>query len=253
MPTLTKHLPLLSARGLSKNYLRWNWLGSAKTEVAALHGIDLDLQAGQTLALTGPSGCGKSTLARCLAGLDFPTSGEILLQGAPAESPMALRKQVQLLFQEPGASLNPRFSVEEALLEPLSIQQASPSGDYVEKRLQQFGLPPTVRTRRTSQLSGGQKMRLALARALAALGDLDEPRFLILDESLGSLDLCARAQIINLLLDLKAKHALSYIVITHDLNLAAHLADEIARMAEGRIVERGSHLTRMVQTCRSHA
>jgi len=207
--------------------------------VHALRGVDLELPAGKTLAIVGPSGSGKSTLARCIAGLLQPTSGEIWFGDQSLLPARAAHRYVQLVFQDPGASLNPRFTVADALLEPLRAAQSSTRSSCfsVAEGLQQVGLPAALANRLTSQLSGGQKARLAVARALAAL-DPDGPAILILDESLGSMDLCVRAQMINLLVDLQDQRALTYILISHDVSLAAHMADEIAVMAEGIIVKR---------------
>ena len=219
---------LLTIRGLRKTYQRRGLLFRERSEVQALRGIDLELDEREILAITGASGSGKSTLARCIAGLEKPSSGEIK-PAAPG--------QVQLIFQDPGASLNPRFTVAEALKEP-AIIRGSAKQVNVPERLEQVGLPQTAAGRLTAQLSGGEKARLALARALAALGEGDEPGILILDESLGSLDLSTRTQIIQLLLDLRARRSLAYIVITHDRKLAAQLADEVAVMSGGEMVAR---------------
>jgi ABC-type glutathione transport system ATPase component len=228
-------LPLLSVRGLTKSYWRRRWVGSG-AEVRAVRGIDLDLYAGRTIAVVGASGGGKSTLARCIAGLDEPTSGNVVLCGKTKVSPAVAHRHIQLIFQDPGASLNPRFSVAEALQEPLAIRRER--GSRVAERLQQVGLPESLADHRTGQLSGGQKARLALARALVAL-DTANPAVLILDESLASLDLSVQAQMINLLVDVQEKYGLAYMLIAHDLRLAAHMADEVAVMFEGQIVERG--------------
>jgi ABC-type dipeptide/oligopeptide/nickel transport system ATPase subunit len=142
-----------------------------------------------------------------------------------------------LIFQDPGASLNPNFTVLQALLEPGRIR-GSLDTNAVEL-LQQVGLPASCISQRTSQLSGGQKARVALARALAAL-DLSDEAVLILDESLSSLDASIQAQMINLLVDLQEKYRLTYVLVVHDLLLAGHLADEVAVMSAGEIVERGS-------------
>jgi len=228
----TNAAPFLTVRKLVKSFRRRSGLTGRTQEVQALRGVDLELQAGQTLAIVGASGAGKSTLARCIAGLDPPDSGEVVLGGRkPAH------REVQMIFQDPGASLNPRFTVEEALAEPIEIRGNARS--VILDRLAQVGLPETAASRLTSQLSGGQKARLALARALAALDDR-VPCVLILDESLASLDLSVQAQMINLLVDLQQLRGLAYILIAHDLSLAAHLADEVAVLHAGRIVERGA-------------
>jgi ABC-type glutathione transport system ATPase component len=231
-------VPLLSVRKLAKSYVRRAWIAGPRTEVQALRGVDLDLQAGRTLAVVGESGGGKSTLARCIAGLDQPTSGEIYFRGERITDSATAHRHIQLIFQDPGSSLNPRFSVAEALEEPMSIRREKCTN--VAERLRHVGLSETLADRPTAQLSGGQKARLALARALAALGDSGAPVVLILDESLASLDLSIQAQIINLLVDLQDQHGLAYILIAHDLRLAAHMADEVVVIFDGQIVERGA-------------
>jgi peptide/nickel transport system ATP-binding protein len=150
-----------------------------------------------------------------------------------------IHHRIQMIFQDPGASLNPRFSVGEALQEPLVIRGASFSRQDTADRLEQVGLAATMADRRTTQLSGGQKARLALARALAALKE-GQPNILILDESLSSLDLSIQAQMINLLVELQEPRQLAYILIAHDLDLVQRWADEIVVMQEGQIVERGA-------------
>ena len=222
--------PLLSVRGLTKSYVRGGWLRGHRTPVEALRGIDLELDAGKTLAIVGASGSGKSTLARCIAGIEEPTSGEIWFDG-----------RVQLISQDPGASLNPRHSVAQALAEPLLLRHGTVADSKIRESLHQVGLSESLATLRTSQISGGQKARLAVARALAALGlSRGERGTLILDESLASVDLSTQAQIINLLVDLQAAHRLTYILIAHDLSLAIYMADQIAVMFHGKIVERGA-------------
>lgn len=233
--------PLLAARGLTKTYFRSNRLFGRRREVPALRGVDLELHAGETVALVGASGSGKSTLARLLAGLDQPTSGELWLDGEKRSNGAAWHRRIQLIFQDPGASLNPHFSVAQALAEPLRIlHRAVARRDELVERLRQVGLPETALDLATSQLSGGQKARLALARALAALDDPAAPAVLILDESLASLDLSVQAQIINLLVDLQQTWRLAYLLVAHDLRLAAHMAGQVAVMLDGQIVESGA-------------
>jgi len=231
--------PLLRVRGLHKSYVRRNWRPGTRAEVSAVQGVDLDVGFGQTLAITGKSGSGKSTLARCIAGLESPSAGEIRFSGHPVQEGAC--RHIQLIFQDPGASLNPRFSVLHALSEPLIIRHENANRHDLARRLEQVGLSDTLLNQRTSELSGGQKARLALARALAALDERDDPAILILDESLSSLDLSVQAQMLNLLLDLQEQRSLSYLLITHDLALAEHMADEIVVMSQGKIVERTVH------------
>ena len=227
---------LLSVRGLCKTYRERN-PARGRLEVEALRGVDLEVAAGETLAVTGPSGSGKSTLARCIAGLEKPTSGSLCFEGREVTAD-SIHRRVQMVFQDPGASINPRFSVGRALLEP-ALLQGNPQRLEIGESLQQVGLPPSLADSLASQLSGGQKARLALARAIAALrAGGGSGAILILDESLSSLDLLVRAQIVNLLIDLREVEGLTYILITHDLHLANHLSDEVVSMREGKIVER---------------
>jgi ABC-type glutathione transport system ATPase component len=235
--------PLLSVRRLAKTYYRRAKLTARRTAVHALLDVNLELPVGQTLAVVGPSGAGKSTLARCIAGLEQPDTGEVLLDGQRATR-AAIHRRIQMIFQDPGASLNPRFTVQEAMAEPLVIRtKTRPAQSEIDERLRHIGLPDGVASRLTSQLSGGQKARLALARALAALDDSGQACVLILDESLSSLDLLAQDQMINLLLEPQRQRPLSYILIAHDLSLVAHLASQIVVLQEGRAVESGATRT----------
>ena len=203
---------LLTVRDLSKHY------GS----VVALGGVSFTLKRGITLGIVGASGSGKSTLARCVAGFDAPTSGQIQFAGE--------RLQVQLIFQQPAASLNPRFTAEQIVEEPLVIQRRPKSA--AAEALAMVGIARDALGKRADQFSGGECQRLAIARALVL-----EPKLLILDESLNGLDPALSAQVCSLLKKLQQRLGLSYIVISHDLDLVAALADEIAVMEAGRIVE----------------
>ena len=219
--------PLLSVRHLSKTYSRRKWWGVAEPGIEALLDVSFTLQAGRTLAIAGPSGSGKTTLARCLANLETPSSGEILFQGMPLE--------IQLIPQQPAASLNPRFSAAEIVEEPLLIQRR---GTAAERRaraaaaFEQVGLSAAALHKSCRHFSGGEKQRLAIARTLVI-----EPRLIVLDESLTGLDPGLQEQVASLLRDLQARLGLTYIVITHDLALATALAAEIAIMDRGRLVE----------------
>ncbi len=192
------------------------------------------------MALVGESGSGKSTLARCLAHLEQPDEGEIWFEEeeittASGKRLAKLRREIQLIFQDPASSLNPRLPAAEIVAEPMVIQKMGNRGERKRRSaelIERVGLPLSTGARLPQQLSGGQRQRLAIARALAL-----QPKLLILDESLSSLDLSIRAQLINLLLDLQESCSLTYLFISHDLGLAMHLADEIAVMHRGRIVE----------------
>ncbi|HZV60112.1 MAG TPA: dipeptide/oligopeptide/nickel ABC transporter ATP-binding protein [Candidatus Eremiobacteraceae bacterium] len=231
----------LTVENLVKRYLRRN--AAASEEVVALRGISFSIRPGSTLAVVGGSGSGKSTLALCVAGFEEPTSGTICFDGAEnakldANDRRKKRSQIQLIFQDPASSLNPRWRVSEILAEPFVLQKQL-SGDEIKHQAQvllgHVGLSQAFLNRRPGELSGGQRQRLAIARALAL-----EPRLLILDEALSAMDCSVQAQIANLLVDLQSSLGMTYLFITHDLAMAAHLADEIAVMAHGQIVEQGS-------------
>lgn len=208
-------------------------------QVSALNGASFSIASGTTLALVGDSGSGKSTLALCLACLERPTSGRIWFEGrnlaALGEKELRMvRPQIQLIFQDPARSINPRFTALEIVMEPLILQRKWGQHEVRERAVQSLervGLHREMATRRTREFSGGQRQRLAIARALML-----EPRLLILDEALSALDCSVQAQIANLLLDLQSSLGLTYLFITHDPAMAAHLSDEVALMDRGRIV-----------------
>ena len=224
-------------------------LFSTRHVVKALDGVTLRLERGRTLGLTGPSGCGKSTLARCLAGLDSLDAGEIRIEGRAVTSRGRTRQlhrnQVQLIFQDSAAALNPRFTVHEVITEPMVIQR---TGTTAERRrraldlLHQVGLPADVLTMRPGELSGGERQRVAIARALAT-----RPRVLILDEAFSGLDVETRQRIIGVLQGLQATDGLAYLCISHDIDLLAEFTPEIAVMRDGRIVDEpaGAHVGSM--------
>ena len=235
--------PLVHVEDLYKSYVQRRWLARQQFVVRALDGVHLTIRAGTTLALVGESGSGKSTLARCLVRVEEPDSGRIWFDGKDLllldqEELRAARRKIQLIFQDPSAALNPRLRASEIVAEPLAVHQM---GDRRERRerslalMEQVSLSPQWARRSPAEFSGGQRQRLAIARALAL-----EPKLLILDEALSALDLSIQAQIVNLLLELQASRALTYLYITHDLSLIGHLADEVAVMHHGRIVERAT-------------
>jgi ABC-type dipeptide/oligopeptide/nickel transport system ATPase subunit len=201
----------------------------------ALRKVSFRLARGRMLGLVGPSGSGKSTLARCLAGFEAPDGGTISLDGAVVQA-HGLR-EIQLIFQEAAASLNPRFTAEEIVAEALVIRRVT-NGDHVLHRkiaadwMETVGLPHEAARKPALAFSGGERQRLAIARALAA-----QPKLLILDESLSGLDVVLQAQMAALLDRLRARFELTAILITHDLALAGRMADEIAVMDRGEIVE----------------
>lgn len=235
-----KH-PLLRVERLSKSYVApGRWPRRACTNAAS--DIDFEIQAGQTLALVGSSGSGKSTVARCITRLERPDRGHIWLDGVDIaelrRSELAtVRPHIQIIFQDAITSMNPRFTADEAIAEPLRIQGKDPSHirSITESVMREVGLSPDWLTRSVMEFSGGQRQRLAIARALTT-----RPKLLVLDEAFSGLDLSIQAQIANLLLDLQAAHSLTYLLISHDLTLVAGMADTIAVMSHGRIVEQGA-------------
>ena len=232
---------LIEVESLVKYYRDGGILSSGQV-VPALQGVSFSIGLGKTLALVGESGSGKTTVALCLAGLERPSSGSIWFAGnniaALSEKQLrAVRPQIQLVFQDPASSLNPRLTALEIVTEPLILQQKWTRRETRERGfalLERVGLPWQIGGRRAGECSGGQKQRLAIARALSL-----EPKLLILDEALSALDWSVQAQIANLLRELQSSLALTYLFITHDLAMAAHLADEIAVIHRGRIVEKG--------------
>lgn len=250
MPTsATNHamIPsLLRVIGLYKKYVRGG-LWRKRLPLAAVRSVDFEIPRGQTLALVGESGSGKSTVARCVTRLERPDAGQILIDGhdiaqlsLPDLAPF--RSGIQIVFQDAITSMNPRFSALDVIEEPLLMQKKTrESGRNRESRREaaralmvEVGLSPDWMHRSILHFSGGQRQRLALARALAL-----RPQLLVLDEALSGLDVSTQAQIANLLLDLQAAHSLTYLLISHDLALVARLADFIGVMSAGQTVEVG--------------
>jgi len=233
---------LLIVEKLEKRYELTRMFG-AKKEVTALHDVTFSIGQGSTLALVGESGSGKSTLALCVACLERPTSGRIVFNGREITTldEKELREvhpEIQLVFQDPARSLNPRFSAIEIVGEPLVVQGRLDKRERESRArglLAQVGIPQVKALHRAEEFSGGQRQRLAIARALAL-----EPKLLILDEALSALDCSVQAQIANLLVELQVSLGLTYLFISHDLAMAGHLADEIAVMERGKVVELGS-------------
>ncbi len=233
---------MLRVRGLEKTYRRKGIWWKPSHNISAAREVELEVFAGQTLALVGRSGSGKSTVARCVTRLEKPDAGEIWLDGIDiaqldSHALHSFRPRVQMVFQDAATSTNPRFTAAEVIEEPLLIQRESHKSARLiraKELMQEVGLSPEWADRPATDFSGGQKQRLAIARALAL-----KPKLLVLDEALSGLDLSIEAQIANLLLDLQASHSLAYLLISHDLSLVTRLADSIAVMANGKIVEQG--------------
>ena len=224
---------LLQVRNVSKQFVQKRFFSPSKFSVQALRGIDLELGQGSATAIIGRSGSGKTTLARCIAGFEIPDSGEIRIDN---EDPKRQRAQVQLIFQDAGSALNPRFTAAQIIAEPLDIAGELSIVQKKERALElmkEVGLDPQWHSRKAAEFSGGQRQRLAVARALAA-----SPRLVILDESLSGIDLPLQAQMLTLLRHLQRHHGLTFLHITHDLNFLPLFADAVIVMDRGQIVER---------------
>ncbi len=233
--------PLLRVAGLSKQYIQRRAFSRTKFSVTAFEDVDLTLFRGKTLALVGESGAGKSSLARCVALLERPSAGTMELEG---ENLLALnqkglfpiRRRMQMIFQDPASALNPALTACEIIMEPLAIQREGTNSQRRERALQlmeQVGLDARWERKLPFEFSGGQRQRLAIARALALM-----PSVLILDEVLSHLDALNQDLILKLLAELQVSHSLSYLHISHDLRLVSEFAGEIAVMYRGKIVER---------------
>lgn len=236
-----KSNPLLRVAGLSKTYVQGRWW-ETQFRVQALNEVDLTLGEGKTLALVGKSGSGKTTLAMCTALLELPDSGEIWFYGRNVQSlnkgqRMLLRPRIQLIFQD-STALPARYTARQIIEEPLVIQHRhSPKerAELVSELMEKVGLPSRWQSRRPDEFSGGQRQRLTIARALTL-----QPNLLILDEPFVGLDLSTRGQIINLLLELQVTYSLTYLYISHDLELIRYFADSVAVMDQGKIIEQAA-------------
>lgn len=235
--------PVLDARGLQKHYpLRKGWLRAPQT-VRALDGVDFTLCAGRTLAVVGESGCGKTTLARLLTLIEQPTAGTLVVDGRDITGidPQAhalLRQRVQIVFQNPFSSLNPRKTLAAILDEPLIIntrQSAAERRERVDTLMRQVGLRKEQADRFPHMFSGGQRQRIAIARAMAL-----NPAVVIADEPVSALDVSIQAQILNLFMDLQEEFGTAYVFISHNLSVVEHVAHEVLVMYLGKVVEFGT-------------
>lgn len=235
---------LVIVKNLIKHFNASKGLFKQKTEtIYAVNNISFSINQGETLSLVGESGCGKSTVGKCLIGLEKPTSGEIIIDGIKTTTSTKkdikeLRKKVQIIFQNPYSSLNPKMTVEEILKEPFIIN-TNLSKTEIKKELSTLlditGLSTNFLSRYPHEFSGGQRQRIGIARALAL-----RPEFIIADEPVSALDVSVQAQILNLLQDLKKELKLTYLFISHDLSVVNYISDRIAVMYLGEIVETSS-------------
>lgn len=232
---------ILSARGIEKVFYQRDFWGRKKIATHAVQGVDLDLYKGECYGLVGESGCGKSTLGRCLLGLQERTAGEVYFHGQEIKrkDSKALREmqdKMQIIFQDPYSSLNPHWTVEEILREPLRRLKLSRTKEEakIKKALERVSLAEADRRKMPYAFSGGQRQRIGIARALIV-----EPEIILCDEPISALDVSIQAQIVNLLKDLQKELGLSYIFTAHDLAMVRYISDRIGVMQEGKIVEEG--------------
>src|SRR6201997_1720183 len=235
--------PLLEVRGLRMHFPVTEGIVVHRKigEVKAIDGIDFSVRRGETLGLVGESGCGKTTTGRCILRLEGATAGEILydgvnIAGMERKELLALRRRIQVIFQDPYSSLNPRMKVGDIISEPLKVHGIQPDAARRTARVRELlsvcGLNPRFADRYPHEMSGGQRQRVGIARALAL-----EPEFIVCDEAVSALDVSIQAQVINLLEDLRERFGLTYLFIAHDLSVVRHLCQRVAVMYLGRIVE----------------
>ncbi|MCI9867118.1 dipeptide ABC transporter ATP-binding protein [Rhizobium skierniewicense] len=240
---MTTNNTMLEIRNMKRDYRLPGGFMKPEKIIHAVKGVSFALETGKTLAIVGESGCGKSTLARMLTFIDEPTSGDLLIDGQkvdtrPGHLTAEMRQKVQIVFQNPYGSLNPRQKIGDVLGEPLLINTKLSAAERREKAndmLVRVGLGPEHYNRYPHMFSGGQRQRIAIARALML-----NPKLLVLDEPVSALDLSVQAQVLNLLADLQDEFGLTYVFISHDLSVVKYIADEVMVMYFGEAVEYGS-------------
>ncbi|NRF94408.1 dipeptide ABC transporter ATP-binding protein [Paenibacillus frigoriresistens] len=232
--------PLLEIKSLKKHFISKGFLSGTTKSVRAVDGVDLTIYPGETVSIVGESGCGKSTTGRCILRLIEPTEGEIIFQGHDIakmnESELrGMRRNMQIVFQDPYASLNPRKSVRQILLDPLVVHGIGSSTErkkMVEEMIEIVGLNKQHLDRFPHEFSGGQRQRIGIARALIL-----RPKLIVADEPVSALDVSIQAQILNLMKDLQKEFQLTYLFISHDLSVVRHISDRVAVMYLGKVVE----------------
>jgi oligopeptide transport system ATP-binding protein len=243
MTDLVTAAPLLEVRGLAMHFPVSEGIVLSRKigDVKAVDGVDFTINRGETLGLVGESGCGKTTTGRCILRLERPTAGEILFDGRDVNRMqrselVALRRRMQVIFQDPYSSLNPRMKVGDIIAEPIKVHGVEPDAARRRARVRELlavcGLDPKFTDRYPHEMSGGQRQRVGIARALAL-----DPEFIVCDEAVSALDVSIQAQVVNLLEDLRERFGLTYLFIAHDLSVVRHLCQRVAVMYLGRIVE----------------
>jgi peptide/nickel transport system ATP-binding protein len=230
--------PLLSINNLKKYYPLGSGMFKAKAQIKAVDGVYLDIHEGETVGLVGESGCGKSTVGKLVVGLIEPTEGTVVFHGKDSKINKRRGQDLQMVFQDPYSSLNPRMQIENIISEPLRLHKYGTKeemGNRVKELLDVVGLPMFYKERYPDELSGGQRQRVAIARALAL-----NPKLIVCDEPVSALDVSIQAQILNLLKDIQSQMGVSYLFIGHGIQAVNYVSHRIAVMYLGEIVEIGN-------------